>query len=405
MRPRSVHSLIPKTPAAAFLPVVLLLLIGGGAVAQKPTREMVRRVLTEGAGFTPENLSALEKGEIVVRELEADDEREVAFCGAIRLDAPRDAVFRAFRRAIERQKDQISEEHGMFRDPPLPEDMKKLSIESGELRKLRDCRVGDCSWSLSAELIGRFREEIDWSAADADEKAAELVRRYMAEHMAAYLREGDTALMEYNDDPEPLRLAEEYRDLLEGMLWVEDFAPEFARYLRRFPEGEPAGVEHLATWSEVKVAFKPVIINTHTIFYKKEDEGIPQGLIVSKQVYANHYFHSSMSVTGIVSFPEQDGEFSTYVLFVSRSRAGALTGAMGKLARVAVDGEAETKLTDVLKDTRRYTSYETIEEEPVENERGWFEWVGRNLYLILIALAGLGLVVFLWMTRQGGRER
>ncbi len=72
--------------------------------AQKPTFEQVKKVLTDGAGFFPNDLAELEKGKIIVKELKAKSDGEVAFCGAIKLDAPRDVVFAAFRRAVEKQR-------------------------------------------------------------------------------------------------------------------------------------------------------------------------------------------------------------------------------------------------------------------------------------------------------------
>ena len=78
-------------------------------------------------------------------------------------------------------------------------------------------------------------------------------------------------------------LSDEQISLLDGLLWINDFAPEFKEYVQEFPEGKLDGIEDLATWEKVQVGFKTVIINTHTILYKKEDDsGIPQGLSTFK---------------------------------------------------------------------------------------------------------------------------
>ncbi len=380
-------------------------LFAGDISAQKITVEKVKDVLINGAKFSADDLSALEKGELVVKELEAATEGEVAFCGAIMLQAPRDVVFAAFRRAVEKQRKEVSEERGFFRKPPTVSDLKKLSIDPSDIRGLKDCRPGDCKWSLSEDLIKRVTEEIDWSASGAEEKASELIKKIMVEHLSEYLQKGDTALMTYNDDPEPLSLAEEQRSLLENLLWLDDFAPEFKEYLQNYPNGKLENVEDLPTWEKIKVVFKPVIINSHGIFYKKEEDGIPQGLILSKQIYANHYFHSSMSLTGIVSFPQADQSFKTYLFFVSHSRAGALTGTMGKLARTAVDGEAETKLTDVLKDTKRYTAYDLGSRDAIEEETesGMIKRLFTNKFFIFLIIVVLAVGVIIWMTRKSSK--
>ena len=115
---------------------------------QKPTFEKVQRVLTDGAGFTSDDLASLEQGKIVVKELKVEGKGEVAFCGAIKLDASRDVVFAAFRRAVERQRAEVSEQRGLFRRPPSLKDLTKLTIDKSEIRNLKDCKLGDCSWSF-----------------------------------------------------------------------------------------------------------------------------------------------------------------------------------------------------------------------------------------------------------------
>lgn len=380
----------------------LFLLTASGVFGQKPTFEKVKKVLTEGAGFTSDDFASLEQGKIVVKELKVEGKGEVAFCGAIKLEASRDVVFAAFRRAVERQRAEVSEERGLFRRPPSVKDLTKLSIDKSEIRNLKDCEPGDCSWSLSSDMIRQFNE-IDWSASDADEKAEALIRQIMVDHTTGYLQDGDKALMDYNDDPEPLSLSDEYKSLLDGLLWVDDFASEFKEYVREFPNKKLDGIEELVTWEKVQVGFKDVIINTHTMLYKKDDDsGIPQGLSISKQIYANHYFHSSMSLTGIISFPQPDKTFKTYVFFVSHSRAGALTGKVGQIARVAVDGEAENKLTEVLKDTKRYTAYESGTEDEVEvvSSNGIIKRIFGNTYCIGIIILLLITGLLIWFTRR-----
>src|SRR5215204_5557974 len=371
---------------------------------QTATVEKVQNVLKDKAGFTSDDLGRLEKGEIIVKRLETKNSGEVAFCGALKLQASRDVVYSAFRRAIEKQRQAVSKDNGIFRNPPVAADLAKLSIDKSDLRSLKDCKVGDCNWSLSSDLIKRLADGVDWSALDADEKASDLVKQFMVENLSNYLQKGDGALMEYNDDPEPMSLANEQKSLLDGMLWINDFAPEFKDYLQSFPNSKLDGIEDLATWEKVAVAFKSVIINTHGIFYKKDEGDIQQGLLLSKQIYANHYFHSSMSLTGIVSFPKPDQAFETYLFFDSHSRAGALTGTMGKLARTAVDGEAETKLKAVLKDTKRFTSYDN-EASRAEPEEGFFKRLVTNKYFIFTIILALFVVLIAWFTRKASTKQ
>lgn len=363
-------------------------------LSQGLTFERIRKVLEEGAGFTDSDLASLEKGDVVVRELSPTDPREIAFTGAVKINAPRDVVFEAFRRAIEAQEKEIAISRGIFRSPPSAKELAKLQIESGEIRSLARCEKGDCDWSLSGELIEKIRNEVDWNSGGAEGRASELFKEILAGYTADYLRNGDEALMVYEDDPEPLDLRAEYESLLGNLLLLDDLAPEFHGYLREFPRKQLDGVDDFVSWSNVQIALKPVVVNTHTIFYKKEAERIPQAFILSKQIYANHYFHSSLALTTLVSFPRGDDQFDTYVIFSSHSRTGALSGTIGQIARSAVDGQAESKLTSALEDTKRYTKYtlEGISETEQSSERGIFGWVFNVYSLILLTAAALFLV-------------
>ncbi len=347
---------------------ISILFTANNIFAQKPTVENVHKVLRDDAGFSATDLESLEKGEAIVKALDSKTEGEVAFAGSIKLDAPRDVVFSAFRRAVERQRAKLSKERGFFQKSPEVKDLTKLKIKDSEIRSLKSCKSGDCSWSLSTDFINRFQEGFDWEASDAEAKAKELFKQIMVENLESYLQKGDAGLMDYNDDPEPLSLANEQKSLLDGLIWINDFAPEFTSYLKDFPNGKLEGVEDLATWEKVSIAFKQVIVNSHGIFYKKDVDGVQQGLIISKQLYANHFFHSSLSLTGIISFPKETDQFETYLLFVNHTRSGALTGTTGKLLSAAVDGEAESNLTTVLKDTRKYTAFELDNEHEPEFE-------------------------------------
>jgi hypothetical protein len=377
------------------------------ANSEGSAREKMNKVLTQGAGFTAEDLKSLEAGETIVKQLEEKDPREVAFSGVIKLDAPRDIVFEAFRRAIETQEKKIATERGGFSDLPEAKDLSTLKITRSEIGALSSCKVGECEWSLSEEMIDRLAKEVNWESSEGRQKANELLKTMLAEYTADYLKRGDSALMVYRDDPEPLSLQDEQRALLDKLLWIDDFAPEFKEYLREFPSRRLEGVDGFVSWSNVKIGLKPVIVDTHTIFYKKEESGVPQAFIISKQIYASHYFHSSLALTAITSFPKDGGGFETYVFFVSHSRAGALTGTLGQIARVAVDGEAENKLTGALEDTKRFTAYALGGQEEADRaaQKGLLGRIlGGYSYLWLLAIAiGAAAVVYL-LTRKPAKE-
>lgn len=80
---------------------------------------------------------------------------------------------------------------------------------------------------------------------------------------------------------------------------------------------------------------------------------------------------------------------------------------MGQLARAAVDGEAENKLTAVLKDTKRFIAYEAGDKEAVESEpeAGIVKRIVTNKYFIFIIVLGLVIALVLWFTRKDPKKQ
>lgn len=324
--------------------------------AQEMTVEKMRQVLSSAFKLSDADASTLAKGKVLVKELPVNDPREVAAFGEVKMKGTHDAVLAAFRRAIEKQKKETSLEYGRIGNPPKLNDLRKLTIGEGEIEDLRGCKIGDCNWNLSEEMIGRVQTEIEWSDDDHQAEADALLRQILIEYTGRYLKLGDDGLIRYHDDPDLLPLQDEYLSVIKTLDWVADLAPGLSDYLKGTGTGDLKPVEDVVDFTKVRVALKPVLIFTHSVTYTKKIDGVPTSLIISKQIYANHYFDSSMNVTLILSFPEGEENAETYLIFVNRSRAGALTGTIGKMIRGIVAGEASTKLETALKDTRRYTA-------------------------------------------------
>ncbi|MFS8087396.1 MAG: hypothetical protein ACMG6H_17325 [Acidobacteriota bacterium] len=81
-------------------------------------------------------------------------------------------------------------------------------------------------------------------------------------------------------------LEEEQRSLLGGLLYIDDAAPQFLEYLKRFPSLEMRDVENSISWAKIDFGLKPVVIVTHVATYASEDNGTRRILVVSKQLYA-----------------------------------------------------------------------------------------------------------------------
>jgi hypothetical protein len=335
----------------AFIALFVLTWFGAiTSLGQTSVREF-QNVLRDEAAFTADDFSAIERGEIVVKVLPVQDKREVAVCGLVRTQAPLEASLRAFRTSMTQQNQNSILQIGKFSSPPTLEDLQALTLEDRDIEDLKQCVVGDCKLKMSGAMMDRFRTEVDWAAPDYKLRATRLFRRMLLDYVRDYLVRGDAALIEYQDQSRPVRLDEEHRELLDSSLYINNFAAEFTQYLKGFPRLELTNVENSINWAKIKFGLKPVTILTHVATYSRSG-GVPQILVVSKQLYANHYFDSSLALTALINVPVTGKTSDSYLLYTNRSRADSLAGSFSRLKRAMVEGEAVANLDAILLQTR-----------------------------------------------------
>jgi hypothetical protein len=386
---------------------------GAAACPAQNSSEEFRGVLLKQAAFTAEEFSALERGEVVVKPLPATDKREVAFCGVARLQGAPPALLAAFKESLTRSGNRVILGGGRIGTPPAPEDLRALSLEKGEVDDIRRCEVGDCKVQLSAAMIARLRGEVDWAAPDYRPSAERLFKAMLFDYVRDYLARGDAALVEYGDRARPVRLADEQSALLGSLPYVSVSAPEFAAYLRGFPRAELPGVENALHWSEVKLGLKPVILLTHTATYTRRRDDAPQILVATKQLYATHYFDSSLSLTLLTGAAGGEGPAATYLLYANRSRLDTLGGLLGGVKRRVIEKHASEGLRDVLRQTKlraeaaaanASTSVRRAGDEGA-GARPWADWLSGRVRYLFLALSLVAGVLLLWLRRRDLKTR
>src|SRR4029453_13888533 len=80
-------------------------------------------------------------------------------------------------------------------------DVAKYQVPESDLEVLADCEIHACKFKLGARALAELGA-IDWDSPDARAKIDALVRGRMVEFVAAYQREGRTALGRYVDKPD-----------------------------------------------------------------------------------------------------------------------------------------------------------------------------------------------------------
>lgn len=339
-----------------------------------------QKLLTEKASFNTDELSQLQQGQTVVKAFPTEDQREVAVCGAVRLNVDAREFLRSFREVMVRKSNPAILEIGRFSDTPSLDDLGTLTVESRDLDDLKDCSVGRCAVKLSSAMIQRFQKEVDWQAADYKLQASNLFKRILVGYVNDYLARGESALINYADKLDPVQVAKEQRALLAAGIYSPD---KFAS------ESQWRPVESLIVWSKMNFGLKPVISINQLTFYTREAESGPLVLIASKQLYANHYFDSSVALTTFLRTP--DG--GSYLVYENRSLADGLGGFFGKMKRDIVETKAMNGLRGVLEHSRANLNARTAFEAKSESAAGskiwkWLKLGSAGLALGFILITG-----------------
>jgi hypothetical protein len=364
-----------------------------------------KKLLREQAAFEATDFAELEQGETVVKLLPVQDKREVAVYGVVFLQTPLEVFLESYREGLTRKNNPAILEIGKFSKSPTFDDLRSLTIETRDIDDMKDCVVGKCDLKLSAAMIERFHSEVNWDAPDYRVQASQLIKLMLLQYVQEYIDRGDSALIEYSDKEKQIRLGEEVQSLMAASRYLNGVAPEFTNYLKSYPRKELPNVEHALVWSKLKFGLKPVIAINHVMIYRREQETGPQVLIATKQIYANHYFNSSLALTAFGKIPERSSE--SYLLYENRSRADGLEGFFSGMRRRIVQNEAADNLKTILQGTKvnlearalnptaqfSATAYE--ERRPTRWSFGGihvFWW----LFWIMALLALLGLSAYDW---------
>src|SRR6266550_2289908 len=303
-----------------------------------------QKLLLAKTAFAESDLTALDQGETVIRLLPTRDKREIAMSGMVRLQASAELFLQSFRENTTRRSNPAILEIGSFSNPPSLDDLQGLTIDDRDIEDLRRCVVGDCRIKLSATMIERLQKEIDWAASNYQVRVTQLLKQMLVEYIRDYLDRGDAALIQYDDKPNGIRLADEMGELLAASSYGS--LAEATEAAKGFSKSEVALVENAFVWSKIRFGLKPVIAINHIMIYKRAPKVGAEILIASKQIYANHYFDSALGLTAFLNVPGPPAK--SYLLYENRSRVDGLEGPFGKIKRGIIEQKALGSLQSIL---------------------------------------------------------
>lgn len=318
----------------------LLLLVGLSVIVSATSQvrpagdipEEARALLRRRLQFSDANVAALTRGEVIRRTLDTTNANEVVAVGAVRIGVPREFLTERVRDITAFKKSEYVLEIGTLSTPPRFEDLAGLTVSPEDVDALRECKPRDCKLKLTADMLDRFRRELDWSRPNARVSAATLFKQLLVERATMYLAGGAKTLGTYIDKANSTAIAEELADLLNASPYLMDYAPELRHYYDEFPKVELAGAESFLYWSKESYAFKPVIGLTQVTIFMKTYGDTRMAFVASRDLYTSHYFEGSLALT-IAMEARNPAQPAIYLVYINRSRVDALRGAFSGLRR------------------------------------------------------------------------
>ena len=300
--------------------------------------------LTDVVGFSRRDFATLETGAPVTQLLATESKTQVTTFGIVWINAPLERFVAAQREVETLEQGDAFPVTRRLSSPPVLGDFKELRLADDDVDALRKCRPGSCEIKLDAQALAALMS-VDWRGADRTETASRAMQQMLLRVATTYERGGNARLPVYRDKGDPISVEEEFRALLLEIPPLPTFLPPVGAYLLEYPRAWLPGSTSFLYWQETRFGLKPTIrLNHQTIL-----ETSREVLVLSKMLYASHYFRSALEVR--MAVPDQArGGF--WLATISSSRADGLTGLTGFFVRGRVRSEVARGIQTVLTTTK-----------------------------------------------------
>ena len=328
--------------------------IAGAGPRVEPTRETLRRYLTDQIGYSDRDWRDVLAGRAVAKNLETPEAVDVSIFGAVRVRARARDLAEQIREidVLERKLNVIGV--GKFNDPPRLSDLDGLELLESDVHALRNCRPGDCELQLSENAMARFDALVDWDSADAPAQAIRIYREVIFDVLRTYRVGGVDTLGTYADRNPATPISKEVHGL-PNPLNTPMPIPELTRFLREYPRSSLPGADEFFYWNMGEFGMKPTT-RLNQVVIQPFPTGVASlpGLryvIATSQIYANHYFSATLELRTLVD--DDDGEDDGFfLLYATRSRVTGLSGFFKGLLRVIVRRRARSGMERYLTNTQ-----------------------------------------------------
>jgi hypothetical protein len=330
--------------AGLLLVLTAMAAVSGYAQANPDVESFFR----QNIGLSDDQIAAIKSGKPVAKNLASRTPDEVFMFGAVYVHAAPEAYLKFARDFDRLRKLPYNLGMGTISNPPVLSDFKDFDFDSAEVQALKDCKPGDCQIQLPASSIDDLQRTINWSAADVDAQADQVLQVSALQRLLAYERVGNQALGVYNDKHDPTQVAQQFAYMLSYSKALPERLPDFYHYLLAYPDAKPANVEDTFYWARVKFGLKPTlrVVQVVTMLGKPSDQ--VACAIAEKQLYSSHYFETALDLSFCVRGDDAVAHPGFYLIMAMGSEQAGLTGVKGAMIRKVATGRSVTNLEQSL---------------------------------------------------------
>ncbi len=239
---------------------------------------------------------------------------------------------------------------GRFSDPPRLPDLERLNLVTDDLSSLAGCRPGKCGLKLSVEMINRLRREA--ATHPPVSRLQTEFRAILLEYLTSYIRKGTPGMIVYGDKDTPVRTSTEMAAILGEFDWLKSYTPQLLACLRDPLHAWAPGMDGFLYWSQESFGLKPVVSLTQVLILKTVIGGEQWAFIASKQLYADHYFQTSLGLTVLAAESSDSANPWTSMSYFNRSQTDGLRGWFESIKRSIVERRVRDGMARSLSDLR-----------------------------------------------------
>jgi hypothetical protein len=234
---------------------------------------------------------------------------------------------------------------GRFSDPPQLQDLERLTLDEHDVEDIGSCHAGHCDLKLSTEEMKRLQKPT--APGNSDPSVQQEFRQMILDRLQNYLTSGQIPPDDdHHKEVQPERL---FESLLQESPFLTEHLPQLAENLRGHFTGSGNGIESFFYWSKEHLARKAVVSATQVTIVRNDVPGLPDALVVDKDIFNSHYLNASLSVTALMRGGPTG---SNYLVYINRTDVDVLHGVFAGVVRSEIEHHMKDT-SNVMEDFRK----------------------------------------------------